>query len=128
MTPNKTIQSFFIPGKFPTLNDVLAAKRQARGRSDGYALLKKSWEQRIILAARQARIKPMQSAHVKFVLHELNRRRDPDNVAAVAIKFALDSLVKGGVLPSDGWGGVTGIAVTWEIGTLAGVWVELYGD
>ena len=60
---------------------------------------------------RRSNLKQVKSP-VKLIYRffEPNRRRDKDNIAAIAHKFVQDSLVQCGILENDGWDYVTGFS------------------
>jgi Holliday junction resolvase RusA-like endonuclease len=98
------IQSFFVPGPLPSLNELLGAKRNGRGtRQDAYGKLKKRWAHDVQTSALVRGIKPVNAAKIRFIWHEKDRRRDPDNISGGGQKLVLDALVKAGILPNDGW-------------------------
>ena len=115
-------QSFFVPGPLPGLNEMLAwAKRQGhsvgrKGKRWGlYAQEKKSWEDLIIVAIRQARLRPILAPVViQYEWVEANRRRDKSNIAA-GKKLIEDTLVRAGVLMGDGWRDVVGFADSFAV-------------
>ena len=100
------VQSFFVPGPLPGLNDMLAAKRvrYRRSRHDGYSRLKNEIEEQIAGIIRyEARLSPIRQhlpVEIEFTWRERHGRRDPDNIRAGA-KFILDALVRTGILPDD---------------------------
>lgn len=102
------MQSFVIRGRLPSLNQYINAERTNR-----YAAAKmKSDLQKLIGAEiRRSNLKQVKPP-VKLIyrFYEPNRRRDKDNVAAVAHKFVQDSLVQCGILENDGWDYVEGFS------------------
>ncbi|HYF53054.1 MAG TPA: hypothetical protein VEA41_02220, partial [Salinarimonas sp.] len=123
------IQSFWVPGPLPSLNDLLRAKGNMVGgkgkRWNGYNAMKKTWETTIWAICKRDRIQPMQRVRVVFQWHERTMRRDPDNVGA-ARKLILDALVCAGVLVNDGPKEIAGFAETFVYGApVAGVQVTL---
>lgn len=111
-----------IPFAVPNTNDLnrmqRAAARTRRG-DGGYGKLKKQWANHVATFSLLAGIptgKFPQGAHVKLVIVEANKRRDPDNLCSGACKMILDGLVKCGVLKSDGWGGVLSLSFEWMTG------------
>lgn len=123
--------AFFVPGKVPSLNELLDArgrstprvasiimrhlpkKGKAPGiRHDAYNDIKQEWKRRTIgaIGAPFVRVK---HAYFGYVIIESERRRDPSNICATAIKFIEDGIVEAGVMPNDGWGNVLGIRVHW---------------
>ena len=73
-----------IPGKFPSLNEFIAANRVRKG----------SWSKGNDMKQRS------QAAIVPYIKKEITRR-DCDNVSSYFIKVFQDSLVKTGLLPDD---------------------------
>lgn len=103
-----TTQSFFIPHRFPGLNDMIAADRNNRytgGR------LKKEWTGITHMYAK--RLKPVtMPVTIEFVYYEPNNKRDPDNITA-AKKYILDGLVSAGILPDDTQKWIMGFTDFW---------------
>lgn len=135
--------SFFVPGKVPSLNELLEAKgtggsslrsiimrrspskgKQRGARFDLYNDIKKDWMRRTT-AALPAAFQRVDSAYFGYVIVEETLKRDPSNVCSAAIKFIEDGLVKAKVMPNDGWKNVLGIrmAVIHRPGREAGVFV-----
>lgn len=109
-----TTQRLFIPGHFPSLNEVIAAAKGHGGRGAGYAKMKREWTEIAWAEAKRAKLRPVERARLEFLWIEKDRRRDKDNIAA-AKKFVIDSLVKAGVLPADGWSSVVGFTDDFEV-------------
>lgn len=124
-------QSFFIPGRLPSLNDLIEAAKGHGGRGYGYSKLKRQWTDSIALLAKAARLAPMARGRFRFEWHEAAHSkhchsRDPDNVAGGGRKLILDGLKTASVIPDDtakqvaGWtddfvtGGPVGVRVTLE--------------
>lgn len=122
--------SFFVPGKVPSLNDLLDAKsknqpilrsiimrqRPKKGKGDGarYSLyndIKQDWSSRTIHALGAPFVR-VEGCYFGYVIVEETLKRDPSNVCSAAIKFIEDGLVKAGAIPNDGWGNVLGIRMT----------------
>ena len=115
-------QVFFIPFTLPGLNEMnqaLQVRGKPRGKSGKrwtkYTDLKREYESLIISVIKQAGIQPMKSAYFRFTWVEKNRKRDPDNFSSMGKKLILDSLVKAGVLQSDGWRCIKGWHESWEV-------------
>ncbi len=100
-------QTFFIPGRLPGLNEVLAAANQRKGKWNGYDQLKREWGARIERVLTEAKLQPMPRVTLEFIWCEPNMKRDKDNVA-MGKKFVLDALVAAKVIPNDGWRHVVG--------------------
>lgn len=107
------IQTFFIPGVLPGLNEVIdaRAKRLKSGRGNLYTLMKRKECESIEWLIKQDKLEPMGRVKVSFTWYEASKRRDPDNVR-VGAKFILDALVKAKVLATDGWAGIAGLTDT----------------
>jgi hypothetical protein len=123
--------AFWVPGKVPSLNDLLDAKgtrkpivrsiimrakpgkgKQRGGEYDLYNDIKQDWKLRTIRAIGAPFVR-IAAAHFAYLVVESERRRDPSNICSAAIKFIEDGLVAAGVIPNDGWDNVLGIRVHW---------------
>ena len=121
-----------IEGQFPTLNDVL----KEHGVSPfAYAKTKRAWENKVALVVRakdrrgpEWAVPAFRSVVIHYRLLEKSKRRDPSNVAAVAIKFIEDALVELCVIPGDGWSSILSFSVTWEHAPAPGVLVTINGE
>jgi hypothetical protein len=60
-----------------------------------------------------------------YLCVERDRKRDPSNVVAGAIKLIEDALQAAELLPNDGWAQVTAIAPFWDVGDPPGVLVAV---
>jgi len=98
--------TFSIPGRLPSLNEIIQADRNPWRSKYGNrvyrgSIIRASAIRSIctsILVARVHRFDCAVSIHIRYV--ERDRRRDPDNVFSGA-KFILDALVKAGILGDD---------------------------
>lgn len=98
-------QKFTIHGRLPSLNEYINAERTNRYKA---AKLKRDLQERIGADIRAANLKPAQvPVTLVYTFYEANRRRDKDNIAAVAHKFVQDSLVNEGIIKDDGWDYIT---------------------
>jgi hypothetical protein len=123
--------AFFVPGKVPSLNDLLEArgavapvirsiimrrkpsKAKSRGhRFDLYNDIKQDWKQRTVDALGTPFVR-VHSAYFGYLVVEETLKRDPSNICSAAVKFIEDGLVEAGVIPNDGWDNVLGIRVHW---------------
>jgi hypothetical protein len=99
-------QTFTIRGRLPSLNEYINAERTNRYKA---AKLKKDLQERIGAEIRAANLKQVKvPVKLTYRFYEANRRRDKDNIAAVAHKVVQDSLVSEKILEDDGWGYVIG--------------------
>lgn len=106
-------ESFFLPGRLPGLNEVLAGGRK-HGRYS-YNNTKQLYTSTIAQIATASMQPWPNGAHVALTFYEPNKRRDPDNFTAVAAKFILDGLVQGGILADDGWDEVLSLRYMWDM-------------
>ena len=113
------MQSVFIKGRFPGLNEIINA---ARGNKFKSAAQKKTHTDRVYYSC--LHLKKVDSAHFKFTWYEENKRRDKDNIASGGTKYCLDGLVMANVIPNDGWKEVKSISHEFEIGE-PGVLIEI---
>lgn len=137
--------AFFVPGKVPSLNDLLDARgagqpiirsiimrrKPTKAKSGGmrfdlYNEIKQDWTQRTIAALGAPFIR-VPSCYFGYVVVEETLKRDPSNICSAAVKFIEDGLVKAGAIPNDGWDQVKGIRVTWihRKGQVPGVYVVM---
>lgn len=123
--------AFFVPGKVPSLNELLDAKggtaprvqsiimrhlpKKGKGRGarfDAYNDIKQDWKQRTVTAIGAPFVR-VKAAFFSYLVVEETLRRDPSNICSSAIKFIEDGIVEAGVMPNDGWDNVLGIRVHW---------------
>ena len=121
------IQSLWVPGPLPGLNEIIAAAKGCGGRGILYAKMKREWGEAIAWRCREQALLPMKQTSLSFVWREKSRRRDPDNVAA-GRKFVLDALVAEKLLPDDGWDEIAGWTDKFEVSSEPGVLVHLDGS
>lgn len=120
--------AFWVPGKVPSLNELLDAKVPKRsmgvrsiimgkvqGKSNSrhqgyveYNTIKQEWKRRTVRALGNPFVR-VESAHFAYLVVEESMKRDPSNICSAAIKFIEDGLVEAGVIPNDGWKQVRGI-------------------
>lgn len=119
--------AFFIPGKVPSLNELLEAKstgassvrsiimrvapkkgKRRGNRSYLYNDIKQDWKARTIRAL-PGNFERVEACYFGYVIVEQTLKRDPSNISSAAIKFIEDALVKAGVIANDGWKQVKGI-------------------
>lgn len=103
------MQVFFIPYKFPGMNDFEGAMRWK------YRRAKEAAHEVVSFAIKQAKVKPVAVVYLHFVWQEKNKKRDPDNFSSMGRKWILDSLVNCGVLVNDGWEQVAGWSDAWIV-------------
>lgn len=103
----------WIPGRLPGLNDLVAAAKVRRRGFSAYAVMKEKAGRLAYYAALGA--PRFRRVRIDFTWFEPDRRRDPDNVTGAGRKILLDSLVKGGMLPNDGWGAIESWTDRWEV-------------
>lgn len=104
-------QIYFIPGKFPSLNEYIAAMN--RNRHIGNKMKQTYTE---LVAWHSKALRPYDTPiEIHFTFQESNRKRDPDNIV-FAKKFILDGLVMAGVIPNDTQQWVKGFSDAWVIG------------
>jgi hypothetical protein len=101
-----------IPGKFPSLNEYIAAMN--RNRFVGNTMKRENTELVAMIARTKKPKKPYKKVSIQFFWYMKNSRKDPDNIA-FAKKFILDGLVTGGVLDNDAWINIVGFTDLWFI-------------
>ncbi len=121
--------TFFFPGKVPSMNELLYAKASAQKKGGTWLLdrnkgkqtfqwnryndIKKDWSARVLKIAERSKAVFCGEAFFSYMIVEHTKRRDPSNIAASAIKFIEDGLIKARVIPNDGWDNVLGINTYW---------------
>ena len=107
-----TVQSFTYEGELPALNQILDAKRRVSRHShwNRYNEWKKEETAKILHELQIQRIRAVERYPVRlsYVIYVPNRRKDPDNVAAGAMKFMQDALKLGSIIKNDGWAQLVG--------------------
>jgi hypothetical protein len=117
---------FFIRHRFPTLNELIAAAKSHPGK---YSQLKKRLQDLVGYVVAVEHVRAYKRVRIRYEFRERDRRRDPSNVAAAAIKIIEDALVQSCVLPDDGWGQILGYSVEWCLTQgVPGVYVTIEGD
>ena len=138
--------TFWIPGKVPSMNDLLRAKSstppqrfniirfkgQKRNNNfvyNQYNEIKQNWSNQTIRVCKDTQWIPVESCYFNYLICEKNKKRDPSNICSSAIKFIEDGLQKAGVIPNDGWNNVLGISNYWSITNYGlGIFVILSDD
>lgn len=103
------IQRFFIPVKFPSLNDYIAAMNSNRHLGNA---MKRDYTDSVALLTRSKGRLVKHPVTIDFIWYEENSKRDPDNII-FAKKFILDGLVEAGILPNDTQAWIFGFTDTW---------------
>ena len=123
--------AFFVPGKVPSLNELLDAKGGTKDKRKllilrhlpkkgkrvpewvhAYNDIKQSWKRRTIEAIGTPFVR-VKACYFGYVVVEQDKRRDPSNICSSAIKFIEDGIVEAGVMRDDGWENVLGIRPHW---------------
>ena len=85
-----------IPGSMPSLNAYCRANRHEQSR------MKRDAQEAVAWMAKAARLRPLHGRFsARFTYYESSRKRDLDNVSAVARKIVLDALQDAGVIDND---------------------------
>ena len=112
------IATYKLPSKLPTFNQFINyAKQQVRNskKYSPYNNIKRVFTRDIAILLRAQGANPIAPANFPLLYHFIwerpNRQTDPDNISA-AQKIILDTLVKVGILPNDGWDEVGAILHT----------------
>ena len=96
-------QSIYFDYKFTTLNEYINAERSNRYKAAAIKKRETYFVSTIVksLLNRKTINKIDEQVDIEFVWHELNKKRDPSNIA-FAKKFIEDGMVKAGLLENDG--------------------------
>lgn len=109
------IQSFWIDGPLPGLNEIIDAAKIRRGKWNAYNDMKQEWGAVCVAAIRKARLRPVEGPIVlAFHWVEQAKRRDLGNIR-VGEKFVVDALVQEKILQNDGWKQVRGLRDTFGV-------------
>ncbi len=101
-----------IPGRLPSLNDIIEAAKKGKGKYQPYAIMKERYTSEIGWLAKK--LPAYERVDITITWHEPNRRRDPDNVVG-GTKFVMDGLVAGGVIKDDSQRYVNSITHQFEV-------------
>lgn len=116
--------AYFGRHTFPSLNDYLDACR--KGPQVG-ARMKRSYQMiasnSIRRCLKRARVK--NPVIIRYRFYEPDRRRDPSNIASMAVKVIEDALQECGVLPNDNAFWVRGYSQEFFFGGIPKIEVEL---
>ena len=112
----RNLQSLFIPGRMPGLNEIIEAAGTRKGKWNAYMTLKSKWGDVIAAHARIQRFAEVKDGHFTYLFEEPDRRRDPSNVIAGGVKLIEDALQEAGLLANDGWGEVLSIRPYFTVG------------
>jgi len=104
---------FEIDGRLPSLNEIIEAAKQGRGRYQPYNDMKNEYTS--LVAWTVAKL-PTYEKQVDIMItwYEPNRKRDPDNIMA-GQKFILDGLVEAGTIPNDSQKYINSITHKFEV-------------
>ena len=98
-----------IPGKFPGLNEFIAACRRTRGSWSGGNAMKRE-DQKKISWYLPHNVRFKKPIFIEYTFYEENARRDKDNISGYFHKVFQDSLVQAGIIENDGWKQIDGMA------------------
>ena len=100
----RVVERIFIPIRLPALNelreDAKCVRLNRRGRFYRYHTVKEKYEDQIIayLLTNPPAKRGLSGVKLKFIWHEPDRKRDPDNISSGGRKILLDALTKAGIL------------------------------
>ena len=114
-----------IPGRLPSLNDIIAMSKQGRGRWQPYAMCKSIHENVIILECKRQKLKPIGKCNVIITYYCKDKRRDKDGMSAGGNKVILDALQKAGIIKNDNWRYLGDITNKYELSAKEYIKVEL---
>lgn len=118
-------QELFIPVRFPSLNEYIAAMN--RNRFIGNKM-KREYTGLVVQYAQVNKLGHFtEPVEIAFHYTEPNAKRDGDNIA-FAKKFILDGLVESGVLTDDSQKWLKGFTDTWAVTKIphkVGVYIKL---
>lgn len=103
----------WIPGRFPSLNEIIGSQSRGKNNWNAYNALKVQWYGQIKLICQAKRMPLQDPTYATFLFCEPTRARDPDNLVAGGVKLLLDSFVGAEVLSGDGWASILGFIGYW---------------
>ncbi|MFW5988175.1 MAG: hypothetical protein ACOCQA_01910 [bacterium] len=101
-----------IPGKLPTLNDLINAAKANRYK---YDRLKKTYQETIGWYVKKQEIPFFYKVKIEITYYRPDRKADIDNISAAGKKLILDTLVKQENLKDDCWSVVKGFEERFEV-------------
>lgn len=116
--------TLIIPGRLPSLNDIIRLSKDGRRNYQPYAIVKSQYERLIRCECRRQNIRSVKRCNVTITWVCKDRRRDKDNIIA-GQKFLFDSLQKAGVIENDSWKCIGTITHKFEINKDEKIIVEL---
>lgn len=126
LIPKSLYQTLIIKGNnMPGFNEILASAKIRNDKYFAYANLKRKWCTEISCLIKEQNIYPIDKLFLHMIWNELNKKRDPDNIASF-IKFILDALVISKIIPNDGWKNITGWHNSFIVSKIRMVEVRLY--
>lgn len=114
VTARRTMTQYLtIEGTLPSLNEYIAAERTNRHIA---AKMKREMQDRIIAHIREDGLRRIyEPVFIRYLYFEPSRRRDKDNISAIAHKFVQDALVEAGILENDGWKQIKGFSDHFDV-------------
>lgn len=131
------METLWIPGQLPGLNDILLKTKQRRGKGTAYSAMKAALTDEIQhLAVSQGFLPVKGPAWFTYLHMEGARNRDPSNFASAAQKVIEDGLQGSRKIPTwhrpyisgDGWKYVSGFIHYWNLSPEPGVFVIVHPD
>lgn len=103
-----------IPGKFPGLNEFIAANRRIHGKWSGGNSMKQEDQKRILMYLPKG-VKFTKPIHIEYCFYEPTAKRDKDNISGYFHKIFQDALVQAGIIENDGWKQIEGMSDRFKI-------------
>lgn len=97
-----------IPGRFPSLNEYIAANKHRSGNWNGGNSMKQK-DQKTICHCIPRGVRFERKIFIEYNFFEPNTRRDKDNISGYFHKVFQDALVQAGCIPDDGWKYILGM-------------------
>ena len=95
-----------IDGELPSLNEYIRAERATRYAA---ATMKEKCQKDIMFCIGLSDLRPVEKpVFITYWFFCKNKRKDKDNISAIAHKFIQDALVAAGILQDDGWDNIAG--------------------
>lgn len=105
-------RKYTINGRFPSLNEFIAATRTTKGKWHKGNTMKQECQENIAWQLQNQDDRQIDNpVYIKYEFYEPNKKRDLDNIASFFIKVFQDALVKTGILKNDTWNYIEGYSI-----------------
>lgn len=106
------VYKIIIDGRFPSMNEFIAANRIGKGRFNKGNKMKQDSQNQLsyYITSQLKKVHIDKRVYIKYQFYEPNKKRDLDNVSGYFHKVFQDALVQCKVLHNDSWYYITGFS------------------